>query len=579
MPLGAGRFKDNVIDPYENLRWENLRLADPILNLHDVKPLTKEELDAVYRRGEPKYEFPDDAYFHNDPTGSLTASVASVASTPAPPLKKRRLQGMTLNGTGRHKFKKIIPSNHILDIRPHNHPMIKALAQNPISTTSNAEHAHAPIITCSAAFTPYDQNATNLHVQQTYRNQASGLRATPYAVPNSGVGKFLNANQARINPTHGFVPTQNQYIYQHAGLDHQGPNAPDFNRNRSSVSNNNNKDDAERETKKRMRQAMEYYRQGIKNPYNLTVNVQNNGGSRQEHTEDEKKMIINIALAGLFATGAITYAVFKGGTEFLHNVGNNFVGPLLQKIWEALQEAARLATLAMKKTGEGVSSVMNSLKERFNSSNFNEPSDGSVPNEGADAQNGNFEDGEMEGADGAAEPNPSAEGGVEGQGNPEAIDAGGAQGSEEVKQIEQAGASANAASGEGFEEGGIGNLANGEAMQSATAAEGIGDASDLAALEGSINAESKQLQLFKQFKSEVAKNFNVPEEMLDDIGLEELMPSNYGAVEEASEAAEFGELAEGAELLEGAAIANSATEFISTAFSGLLGGVGRFFLR
>ena len=479
-----------------------LPLLQPPFKGASLKKLpTEKELEAHLKAkyGPNWYSILSEPIHYNLPQNLPT--VEGIRTGP-PPLKKPRL---SLNGTGRTPFKKISPSDHILDIRPHNHPIIRELAQNPISTTSNSEHAHAPIITCSAAFTPYDQNATNLHNEQPHRNQASGLRAMPYNVMNSSVGKFLNGNQARINPTHGFIPTQNQYVYHHAGIDHQGPNAPDFNRNHVSSTAYSNV-----EIDRKIKQALEYQRKGIKNPYQIDIHVDGGGGAGgRDMSVDQTRMVVMIALAGMFTGGAISYALFRKASEMVNNVVDG-LSNLLTRAWEALQAAFTYAGEVLKSVGTRALKTLNTLYQNARTavqtfipqapSNLNGPQ-GGAQNEGANAENGNFEDGEMEGPDGAPEPDPGVEGGVEGQGNPEQIDAGGAQGQEAAEQIEQASGSPNAAGGEGAEQGAIEGVANGEGgVQGAAPAEGVGEAGNVVAVEESVNA-GRKAELLKELSA------------------------------------------------------------------------------
>jgi len=341
---------------------------------------------------------------------------------------------LTTNGTGapptsdwEHREK--LDKTHAFDIRPYNNPVLRGLTSQPIKTTSPEEHAYAPSNTGSAAFTPYDQNATNLLSQQKNRNNSSGLRSTEHLdAPRKG--RTLNDKSSKINPTHGYIPTQNQYAYQYSSGDHQGPNAPERN-NRHSKQHDpvqfKSKED-ERRLNIILQQAQEHAANGNRNP----------SGKKKGLTEDEKKMVITITLATMFAAGSITWYLFKNTAGL---------------IWEAIKAtgSALMAYLSTWTTAKKKTIQETELEELETGEETQLIEDGTAAENEAINDQGRITEGTpAEGEAPATEPQQALEGGAQAEGDAQGALAGGAQDAPEINQGQQAGNQAGEAGGESF---------------------------------------------------------------------------------------------------------------------------------
>jgi len=397
-------------------------------------------------------------------------------------------QGLSLNGIGAPpttaiEKRETLDKSHAFDIRPHNNPLLRDLTFQPIKATHAAEHAYAPLNTGAASFTPYDQNAANLHSQQTNRNHASGLRSTEHLVAPSG--RTLNDKSARINPTHGYIPTQNQYGYQHSSADHQGPNAPEP--NPTSVTNISitfKSPEHERKCDQIMAQATQYHSEGNHNPSN----------KRNGLTPEEEKMIISISLAGLFTAGSITAYVFRGSIAALWDLLKATAPIAAEGAGAAISAAISVATAAAKKvanlTSRGINNVKTTLATLFGGANATTTSD-TGENEPFNPADRDAEDAPTEGENAPAESEQAPEGGAEAKGNTEGADIEGAQNAAEIDQAQQAGNQAGEAGGESFSiDEGLASGGGGEDPSSAAGApesgagvgsvEGVADANAIA---------------------------------------------------------------------------------------------------
>ena len=365
---------------------------------------------------------------------------------------------LTVNGTGAPpaadwEHRQNMDKSHAFDIRPFNNPLLRGLTSHPIKATYPEEHAYAPMHTGAAAFTPYDQNATNLHIQQTYRNHSSGLRSSEHlAAPG---GRTLNDKSARINPTHGYIPTQNQYRYQHAGGDHQGPNAPERNPNAvTNITIEFKSPEHERKCDQIMATASQYHAEGNHNP----------SGKKNGLTPEEEKMVISISLAGLFAVGSITAYVFRGSIATLWELAKAALPTAIEGGRAAIGAALQLAVAGVRRAGIAVSSGFDKLKATLTTLFAGDAAARTTQNEGFNNQGGDSKDAPAEGEDAPAESEQAPEGGAEAEGNAEGAESGGAQNAPEINQGEQAGNQAREAGGESFSiDEGLAEAAGGEA--------------------------------------------------------------------------------------------------------------------